>query len=312
MIDRVKKFVVLWILVLAMMLLGQGRVLMAVDPGEPCNDGSAETCAEERQQAQGDKPADPNDDDDDNLQVVEEDDADAGDDDEEESIPLEKTPKAVQATIKKEFGAGAEIEEIHREEDDGQELYYVGGETSGGEFIELTISGEGQVLAREQEIELQRAPKAVQAAVKKAAGDTDLEDVEGRKVVEEGETHFVFEFETSDGSGVELVMTEDGTILVREQEIDPENLPTNIQKLVKVKVGQTAEIEEARKIEEGDEGAFFVVTGQVGDKEFEMSVSVDGSEVEVEIFTEDDEDDEDDEGDEGDDEESDDDDGDSD
>jgi len=305
-------------LILLALLLGTANVFAADTPAE-----AAATRAEAREQAAAEKDArsrdDDDEDDEDDLQVVEEDDEDDegdedddadADDDEDEGIAFEKTPEAVQATIKKVFGDDPDIEEIGRDEDDGEVFYYVGGETSDGEFVELTISGDGQI--HEQEIELDDAPEAIKATVMKVAGATDLaeadlDDVEGRKIVEEGQTHYHFELETGDGSRVGLEMAEDGTIIVREQSIEPENLPADIQKLVKVEVGDAAEIEEAYKIEEADEGARFVVIGEIEDKEFELLASADGSEVEVEVFTEgdddDDEEDEDDDNEDDDDEE---------
>jgi len=81
------------------------------------------------------------------------DDEDEGDDDDEdedeEEVSLDAVPAAVKATILKE-AAGAEIEEVVKETEDGQIIYEAEFEVDGKE-IEIEVAENGTLLEREIE-----------------------------------------------------------------------------------------------------------------------------------------------------------------
>jgi uncharacterized membrane protein YkoI len=81
------------------------------------------------------------------------DDEDEGDDDDEveneEEISLDQVPEAIKATMLKE-AAGAEIEEIIKETEDGEVIYEADFEVDGLE-IEIEVSSDGTLLEREIE-----------------------------------------------------------------------------------------------------------------------------------------------------------------
>ena len=80
-----------------------------------------------------------------------EDDDDEGDDDDEieEEISLDDVPEVVKATMLKE-AAGAEIEEVVKETEDGQVVYEAEFEVDGQE-IEIEVATDGTLLEREIE-----------------------------------------------------------------------------------------------------------------------------------------------------------------
>ena len=83
---------------------------------------------------------------------IEDDDEGDDDDDEdedEEEVSLDDVPAAVKATILKE-AAGAEIEEVVKETEDGQTIYEAEFEADGKE-IEIEVATDGTLLERETE-----------------------------------------------------------------------------------------------------------------------------------------------------------------
>lgn len=83
-------------------------------------------------------------------EIEDEDDDEGNDDDEEEvEISLDDVPAAVKATMLKE-AAGAEIEEVVKETEDGKVIYEAEFEVNGQE-IEIEVSPDGTLLERETE-----------------------------------------------------------------------------------------------------------------------------------------------------------------
>lgn len=81
-------------------------------------------------------------------EIEDENDDDADDDDEEEiDISLDDVPATVKATILKE-AAGAEIEEVVKETEDGKVVYEAEFEVDGQE-VEIEVSPDGTLLERE-------------------------------------------------------------------------------------------------------------------------------------------------------------------
>lgn len=76
-------------------------------------------------------------------------DDDEGDDENEEEISLDQVPEAVKATILKE-AAGAAIEEVIKEVEDGQTVYEAEFEVDGQE-VEIEVASDGTLLEREIE-----------------------------------------------------------------------------------------------------------------------------------------------------------------
>jgi uncharacterized membrane protein YkoI len=77
------------------------------------------------------------------------DDDDEDDDEDEEEVSLDDVPEAVKATILKE-AAGAEIEEVVKETEDGRIVYEAEFEADGKE-IEIEVAEDGTLLEREIE-----------------------------------------------------------------------------------------------------------------------------------------------------------------
>jgi uncharacterized membrane protein YkoI len=77
------------------------------------------------------------------------DDDDEDEDEDEEEVSLDDVPAAVKATILKE-AAGAEIEEVDKETEDGQTVYEAEFEADGKE-IEIEVATDGTLLERETE-----------------------------------------------------------------------------------------------------------------------------------------------------------------
>ena len=207
------------------------------------------------------------------------------DDFEDEGIPLDKVPKRVLAAFKKQFGDDAEVHAVYAESEDGHaDEYFIEGEAGDAGFIEMSVGADGEVYGYAQEIDFKKAPKAVQAAAIKAAKGNQPEEIFCLLFKEE-ETHYHISFELDEDAGnIELAITEDGEVLERSHGIDPSNLPANIVKLIKKKLGRNPHIEEAIRIESIDEMPYYVVFGIAGNKGFEFFASSDGSEVEFELY----------------------------
>ncbi|MEM6259083.1 MAG: hypothetical protein AAGI37_12280 [Planctomycetota bacterium] len=203
---------------------------------------------------------------------------------EDEGIPIDKVPKRVLAAFKKQFGNDAELHAVYAESEDGHaHEYFIEGEAGQGQFIEMTVSADGEVYGYAQEIDFKKTPGAVQAAALKAVKDNQPEEI-FCLLFQEDETHYhvAFEFD-GEADNIEMTLSEDGEVLEQARGIDPSKLPVDILKLIEKEVGRNTHIEEAIKVESIDELPHYVVFGIAGNKGFELFATSDGSEVELEL-----------------------------
>ena len=126
----------------------------------------------------------------------------------------------------------AKVAEVEVENEDGVKLYEVELE-QGGKELEVKVSPTGTIVEVESEIALGDVPKAVAAAIAKAAGGgkvVEVEKVEARAVQKSGQwvkldtpvTHYEAEFRR-DGKTHEIRLTAAGTVVKIEEEDDDDD-----------------------------------------------------------------------------------------
>jgi len=140
-------------------------------------------------------------------------------------------PPAAADAVKAEF-PGAVVGEMEQETEDGVAVYEVE-LTRGGKEMEVTVTADGTIVEVETEIAQADLPKAVAAAIAKAAGGaklTEIEREETRAVVRDGKLvkldkpKVTYEAEfLKDGREVEVEVAPDGKILKTETEDDDED-----------------------------------------------------------------------------------------
>lgn len=132
---------------------------------------------------------------------------------EEEDKPVKwaDVPAAVAKSIKAAAG-DAKLAEVVLGDEDGVSAY----ETSwkaGGHKHEIAVAKDGTVLSLEEIISLKEAPKAIQAAITKAAAGNKVLEVE--KVLEKGKTKYEAVIEKGKGK-LNITFDESGKVLERE------------------------------------------------------------------------------------------------
>ena len=132
--------------------------------------------------------------------------------DSEKPVKLEDVPAAVAKAIKAAVG-DAKLKELKSEKEDGVESIEAVWEVK-GRVHEITVGLDGTVLSEEEIIPLDEAPAAVQAAIRKEAGDRKIIEVE--RVKEKGKTLFEAVIKTAKGK-LELKLDEAGKELGREE-----------------------------------------------------------------------------------------------
>ena len=129
----------------------------------------------------------------------------------EKPIKFEDLPAAVAKAIKEAAG-DAKLGKITLGDEDGTPAYEAVWE-AGGHQHEVAVAKDGKVLSLEEIISVNEAPKAVQQAIKKEAGENEIIEVE--KVLEKGKTFFEATIKNGKGK-VEVRFSKDGKVLKRE------------------------------------------------------------------------------------------------
>jgi hypothetical protein len=131
-----------------------------------------------------------------------------------------------------------------------------------------------QANADEDDLSRDQVPKAVIAAFEKAY--PNAKDVKFEKETFEGKAAFEIEYKDN-GKEHDLIYSDDGTLLQKEDEIDSKSLPESITQAINKKYPQ-AEIKEAEKLTKPDgTAAGYEVEIEAADKKVELELDINGN-----------------------------------
>ena len=128
-------------------------------------------------------------------------------------VKLTDLPDPAQAVIQEQT-AGAAVEKITCEKEDGQHFYKVAYTKDGREF-EFQVDDSGKILETEEILKMEGLPPAIQEIVKTESAGGEIKEL--ALETEDGKTFYEVEFE-KDGKEHEVKIAPDGTVLEREIE----------------------------------------------------------------------------------------------
>jgi uncharacterized membrane protein YkoI len=136
---------------------------------------------------------------------------------------------------------------------------------------------------KDKKIALDKAPKAVQEAIKARFPKGEVTSIE--KETEDGKTVYDVELK-QDGKKYEMDILADGTVIEIEKEIEAKKLPEAVTKAIEDKYPKATikEVMEVYKVKDKEEKLTeYEVTLETGDKKtVEVKVSLDGKSVKAE------------------------------
>ncbi len=156
--------------------------------------------------------------------------------DDDQTMSLSQVPSAVRTTIEQQ-SAGAEIQEIELEDEDGKQIYEVEVIRDGKE-VEFKVASDGTFLGYEEEdededenededededeveVSLSEVPDAVRATIEQQSAGAEIEEIELGN--EDGKQ--IYEVEViRDGKEEDFQVAPDGTFLGYEEEDEEED-----------------------------------------------------------------------------------------
>ena len=141
----------------------------------------------------------------------------AGEAAKEEKVTLDQVPAKVRATLEREC-KGATIRDIVKEVE-GEKTLYDFEVTKGGRAFEFDITADGEVVSREEQVELSGVPAAVRQTLERASKGGKLGTI--MKVNEEGKTSYEAEI-ASKGKTAEVSIAADGKLIKEGAEEEKE------------------------------------------------------------------------------------------
>jgi hypothetical protein len=130
----------------------------------------------------------------------------------------------------------------------------------------------GQANADEDDLSRDQVPKVVIIAFEKAY--PNAKEIKFEKETFEGKAAFEVEYKEN-GKEHDLIYSDDGTLLQKEEEIDSKSLPESITQIINKKYPQ-AEIKEAEKLMKPDSIVIgYEVEIETADKKVELELDVD-------------------------------------
>jgi len=172
---------------------------------------------------------------------------------------LRDLPDPAQKTVKHELGETPQIKAVQKEPD--------GSFTVDTKTASLHVAASGDLISKDEQISLDKMPKAVQDAVRK--------EFSGKRA----DTHRVTKvsFEAQVGN-LKLKLDETGAILRREETIKASDLPAAVSKAAVAKLSGSS-ISKAKKILEDGHIRYKVTVETPDKKKGEASFNEDGSEI---------------------------------
>ena len=136
----------------------------------------------------------------------------------EKEVTLDQVPASVRATILKEAGTNT-IDEIEKKTENGVTMYEAEWKV-GGKEVEIKVTPDGKIVAREIEVTIDQVPAAVKATILKEAAGNKIEEIEAE--TKNGTTTYEAEWHEGDKE-IEIKVAPDGTLLKKEIEDDDED-----------------------------------------------------------------------------------------
>lgn len=130
----------------------------------------------------------------------------------EEKVSIDKIPVKAAEALRKQ-AAGAEIQKIEKETEDGETVYEAKFQHN-GRVQEVSVDENGVVVSEEEILGLAEAPEKVQKAIHEQAMDGKVEKVERTK--EKGKTTYEVKIVFKDMKAV-IVLDDEGKILKTER-----------------------------------------------------------------------------------------------
>ena len=152
----------------------------------------------------------------------------------DEAVSLDDVPDAVRKSIEREFGADADVQEIIREEDEGEAIYLAEGDTVDGLGVKLELTESGAVLRRKRRHSETDLPEKILAAIKREAPGASFD----RAKSDSRPDRTIYEVDlVGDAGDIELAISGNGRVLIREDKVELSALPKVVRKAVESGVG---------------------------------------------------------------------------
>ncbi|HWY74462.1 MAG TPA: PepSY-like domain-containing protein [Verrucomicrobiae bacterium] len=132
----------------------------------------------------------------------------------EETIPLEKVPKKVKATLAK-YAADTEVKHVEKGDQDGKMVYEFDVEQGAHKF-EVAISAKGKFMGTEEDVEFKSLPEAAQKSLTQQANGGQITGCE--KAID-AKNRVSYEAEISkDGKKFEVSVDPEGKVVKDDSE----------------------------------------------------------------------------------------------
>ena len=197
----------------------------------------------------------------------------------ERKVTLDQVPQKVRETLEREC-RGATIRDI-TEENDGGKILYDFEVTREGRAFEFDIAADGEVLSREEQVELSQLPAAVRKTIERASKGGQIGTI--MKANEAGKTSYEAEI-TIKGKMTEITIAADGKLITAGAEQAEEKTKAGATKKGKAPTTKPAQFKNTFKVNPthfastGKNTYFILEPGYVlkfkGPKNTELTVTV--------------------------------------
>lgn len=197
----------------------------------------------------------------------------------EEKVTLDQVPAAVRKTLEREC-PGATIRDIAKEIEGGKTLYDFE-VTREGRAFEFDIAADGEVLSREEQVELSQLPAAVRKTIERASKGGTIGTI--MKANEAGKTSYEAEI-TIEGKMTEIAIAADGKLITAGAEQAEEKTKAGATKKGKAATTKPGQFKDTFKVNPthfastGKNTYFILEPGYVlkfkGPKNTELTVTV--------------------------------------
>lgn len=145
----------------------------------------------------------------------------------EKEIKVKDLPESVRVAIEKAYPQST-IDEAIVHNKKGKISYEAEIETKDDKELEVTLDTTGKILCVEEEIEPEKLPASISAAVAKAFPDAEIEDAE--ILTSEGKTSYEVEVSTKNGGEMDITLDASGKIIKTEAEEQEDEDPAHNKK----------------------------------------------------------------------------------
>lgn len=166
------------------------------------------------------------------------------------NIDVGDLPDNIANTIERQLGEDR-LDQVTVRQIPGNNRYVVSLNLQGNTKLRLFISTNGKLIRVSRGLNLNNLPQKVRTVVEEFVDEND-DVISLERIMRGGQVSYVIRIQTDDDEETRIVLAQDGTLILSEEDLDIQELPTKLRKAVRIILREGVDLVDLDRTVNGD------------------------------------------------------------